>query len=233
MAQEQLTFQEFQNRIDAAFPDSEQPPGRAEKASFVVMLAGFSLMLPAAVAGIHAPLGKLAVVLGLVLEIVSGAVYMFLSLRRNLSGLQFSEQTGANELELDFRGYQRLTAWLRTFPAEQLRSRLIFASFRIESWQRGVLLILGGIEKLGMLPIVVALYLQFRNTTWTWPPDITPVGAVLALTIVSFYALGLWATMRKLQSARFERLLKAALDPDFRPEEAPCQPAARPIAPCD
>lgn len=75
---------------------------------------------------------------------------------------------------------------------------------------------MGGVEKLVFLPVIVASYLQFKDTTRLWPPDITIGGGFFALLIIGIYLIGMWALTRRFQVTRFERLLIMALDPTFK-----------------
>ncbi|WP_380732644.1 hypothetical protein [Sinimarinibacterium flocculans] len=134
----------------------------------------------------------------------------------NRNATQRGVTSGAQDLDRDYLGYEQIVFWLRRFPRDALESRLVFTSNRTESWQRGTSLVMGGVEKLGILPVIVALYLQFKDTSRIWPPDITVAGGLFALLIIGIYVIGMWAVSRRLQVARFERLLKVALDPTFK-----------------
>ena len=131
-------------------------------------------------------------------------------------GMKFDSQSGAAESERDFQGYRQIVTWLRGFPEDERQSRLIFAKSRAESWQTGASLVMDGLEKLGLLPVLVALYVQFKDVTWSWPPDVTVVGTLIASPIIAFYALGLWAASRRRQVLGFERFLAISLDANFK-----------------
>lgn len=216
MSQEELSFEALQAKLDAAFPDTEQPSGRVERFSLRVMLFGVAL---AALAGLllrGVPAGKVLLLFGFALEVAGGVTYLVLLGRRSLNDTRFDDRSGANEFEQNFAGFQQVAAWLRTFPEDQLRSRLVFITHRLDGWRHGVLLVMGSMEKLGILPILIALFLQFKDAKLTWPPEINLLGGLLAFVIVLFYTLGLWASARKMQATRFERHLKIALDADFK-----------------
>ncbi len=216
VSQEELSFEALQARLDAAFPDTEQSVGRVERISLWVMLVGIAVALLASLLLREALIGKVFVLFGFVLEVAGGVIYVILLSLRLLSDLRFDDRSGAKECEQDFAAVHQVAAWLRTFPEDQLRSRLVFITHRLDGWRHGILLVMGSMEKLGMLPILIALFLQFKDAKPTWPPEINLLGGLLTLVIVLFYTLGLWASARKMQATRFERHLKIALDPDFK-----------------
>ncbi len=216
VSQQALSFEALQARIDAAFPETEQPAEKTERASLYLMLFGIALAFLAGLLAIDTMIGKVLIVMGLALELIGGVTLVVLSGRRLLRGIRFDDQSGAKEFELDFVGFQQVASWLRCFPEDQLRSRLVFISHRVDGWRYGTSFVLGSLEKLGILPVFVALFLQFKDTKQIWPPDFTLPGGLLALAVVLFYWIGLWASARKMQATRFERHLKIALDPDFK-----------------
>ena len=212
-----LRFQDFQAQIDEAFPEEpEAIPGTAERYSMYVMFLGALVAFLATLLGLGTAGSKALAAGGLVVELTAGAIHIVLALVRNFRGLSLSEKKGADELEKDFNGYVKITTWLRQFSEEELQSRLLFSSNRATTWQNGTMLIWGGMEKLGMLPVVAALYLQFKDTKWVWPPDVTVLGLLLGFLLFFFYALGFWALTRRMQATRFERFLKIALKKNFR-----------------
>jgi hypothetical protein len=216
VSQEQLSFEALQAKLDAAFPYKEPPAGKIERISLQVTLFGVALAVLAGLLLRDALIGKVLLLFGVALEVVGGVTYVVLLGLRSFSDLRFDDRSGAKECEQDFAAVHQVTTWLRTFPEDQLRSRLVFITHRLDGWRHGILLVMGSMEKLGMLPIFIALFLQFKDAKLTWPPEINPLGGSLTFAILLFYTLGLWASARKMQATRFERHLKIALDPDFK-----------------
>lgn len=213
---DQLSFREFQSQYEAAFPDSDQPASKGERYGLYAALSGIIIASVASIAAISTTLGQVVVLMGLCVEIAGVIVYSVSGFLRIKRGIKFDDRSGAQDLDRDYLGYQQIVRWLRQFPRDALKSRLVFTSSRADSWQRGTSLIMGGVEKLGFLPVIVALYLQFKDTTRLWPPDITIVGGFFALLIIGIYLIGMWALTRRFQVTRFERLLIMALDPTFK-----------------
>lgn len=222
-----LSFQAFQAQREAAFPDSDPPPGKAERYGLYAMLAGAGTLILAASWAFDSVAGKILVLLGLAVELAGGAIHLGAGFVRMKQGMKFDSQSGAEESERDFQGYRQIVTWLRGFPEDERQSRLIFAKSRAESWQTGASLVMGGLEKLGLLPVLVALYVQFKDVTWSWPPDVTVVGTLIAFPIIVFYALGLWAVSRRRQVLGFERFLTISLDENFKLASAASEPPRR------
>ncbi|MGB0221501.1 MAG: hypothetical protein ACPGJF_19340 [Sinimarinibacterium flocculans] len=216
MSIDQLSFREFQSRYEAAFPDSDPPAGQWERYGLYAALLGIVIASVAGIAAINTTLGQVVVLTGFSVEIVGVIVYVAAGFVRIKRSIQLDDRSSAQNLDRDYLGYEQIVSWLRRFPRDALESRLVFTSNRTDSWQRGTSLVMGGVEKLGILPVIVALYLQFKDTSRIWPPDITTVGGVFALLIIGIYVIGMWALTRRLQVTRFERLLKVALDPTFK-----------------
>lgn len=217
MPESVLTFPDFQSKLTALFPDApDSTPSRLERYSLSIALGGASIALLANALAAKTLLGAILLLSGLSAELLFGAIGVYLSVKRTSKELGFSDTAGAADFETDFDGYVEIVAWLRTFSSEQLKSRLAFISNRSEGWQRAASFIWGGVEKLGVLPIIVAIYLQFKDASLTWPPDVPAVGTVVAIIAIAFYTLGFWAYARKLQATRFERFLVLALNPDFK-----------------
>lgn len=211
-----LSFQEFQSRYEAAFPESDPPASKGERYGLYAALSGIIIASVAGIAAFNTTLGQVVVLLGFCIEIAGVIVYAVSGFARIKRGITFDDRSGADDLDRDYLGYEQIVSWLRQFPRDVLESRLVFTSNRMDSWQRGTSLVMGGVEKLGVLPVIVALYLQFKDTSQLWPPDITVTGGFFALLIIGIYVIGMWAVSRRLQVARFERLLNMALDPTFK-----------------
>ncbi|MBU2050738.1 MAG: hypothetical protein KKH61_17440 [Gammaproteobacteria bacterium] len=72
----------------------------------------------------------------------------------------------------------------------------------------------GGIQRLGIFPVLVALYLQFRN--WTWGDcatafDVNPVAGLIIWMMVLLYAAGWMLIGLRTRLDTYVSLLEAAL----------------------
>lgn len=75
-------------------------------------------------------------------------------------------------------------------------------------------LLFGGIQRLGFFPVLVALYLQFRNWTWgNWAAafDVNPVAGLIIWMMVLLYALGWLLIGLRTRLDSYIELLEAAL----------------------
>ncbi|KAF1722452.1 hypothetical protein CSC75_03120 [Pseudoxanthomonas wuyuanensis] len=76
-------------------------------------------------------------------------------------------------------------------------------------------LLLGGIQRLGILPLLVALYLQFRNWEWgDWTSafDVNLVAGLLIWTMLLLYAGGWFLVGLRFQLDAYVSLLESSLE---------------------
>lgn len=115
----------------------------------------------------------------------------------------------AERLDFDLPHHLALVEWLRTFPLDQRKTLSEFASHRHERMKEKLPMFTGSIEKLGALPIVIALYLQFKDMHW--PPHPSWVEIFLIFTLVVGYWLSVLLINIRLRLQLYETLLGKAL----------------------
>jgi hypothetical protein len=71
-----LSFQAFRAQLEAAFPDSDPPPGKAERYGLYAMLAGASLLILAALLAFDSAAGKMLLLVGIAVEVVGGVIHL-------------------------------------------------------------------------------------------------------------------------------------------------------------
>ncbi len=116
----------------------------------------------------------------------------------------------ASTLENDYGLYRELIDWVKKCPVEKLRKRYQYLQTRQKTFDRRLGMITGGAERLGMFPIVVALYLQFKDVQW-WPPVFDLKNAMLALVVALIYAMCLWLVRLRLRLDMYVLVLGDAL----------------------
>lgn len=116
----------------------------------------------------------------------------------------FSEQ-----LDFDLPHHLALVEWLRTFPRDQRETLSEFISYRHERMKERLPMLTGNLERLGALPIVIALYLQFRNLHW--PPHPSWMEIFLIVVLVLAYLLSVTQVSVRLRLQLYETLLRKAL----------------------
>jgi len=115
----------------------------------------------------------------------------------------------AGRLDFDLPHHLALVEWLRTFPLDQREKLSEFASHRHERMKEKLPMFTGSIEKLGALPIVIALYLQFKDMRW--PPHPSWVEIFLIFALVLGYWLSVLLISIRLRLRLYETLLSKAL----------------------
>jgi hypothetical protein len=102
-----------------------------------------------------------------------------------------------------------IVEWLRTFPLDQREALNEFISYRHERMKEKLPMLTGSIEKLGALPIVIALYLQFKDMHW--PPHPGWVEIFLIFVLVLGYWLSVTQISVRLRLQLYETLLRKSL----------------------
>ncbi|WLA08242.1 hypothetical protein MO328_18165 [Xanthomonas translucens] len=186
--------------------------GTVERWSFIIGLigAGFGMLSGAVL------YGKAALVCtatGLAVELVGFLVSAVLQLLREAPGFRHPYATHAQQMEHEFHQYQGIVTALRAFPLEHRRQRETFIRDRRTNMHERLGLFTGGMEKLGVMPVLLALYLQFKDWRWgDWRVlgKITAVQSVLAFLLLFAYALS-WHLIRlRVRVQTYEQLLGEA-----------------------
>lgn len=115
----------------------------------------------------------------------------------------------AEELDFDLPHHLALVEWLRTFPLDQRETLSEFVGYRHERMKEKLPMLTGSIEKLGALPIVIALYLQFKDMHWL--PHPSWVEIFLIFVLVLGYWLSVLQISVRLRLQLYETLLRKAL----------------------
>ncbi|HJR73056.1 MAG TPA: hypothetical protein VJ806_05390 [Luteimonas sp.] len=171
----------------------EEPPGKVERWSFALgmFFGGTGLLVGTLVGG---RTGSIITLAALALELLGLGTSAVLQIKRHWASFRRSRQTYARELDADFIHYQRIIDWLRTFPFADLERKLHYLRARKASLSYRLGLATGGIERLGVLPMVVVLYLQFKDWEfgdWQALGEVNMVGGLLVWALLLIY-VGAW-----------------------------------------
>lgn len=186
--------------------------GAVERWSLIIGLigAGFGLTSGALLDG---KVALVCTMTGLAIELVGFAVSAILQVIREAPGFRHPYATHAREMERQFHHYQGIVTALRAFPLEHRRQRETFIRDRRANMHERLGLFTGGMERLGVMPVLLALYLQFKDWRWgDWSAlgKITAVQSVLAFLLLFAYALS-WHLIRlRVRVQTYEQLLGEA-----------------------
>lgn len=208
----QLTFAVLNARIDALpkFPEDSTILPKKAKWGFVAAIAGalfalFSIKLLPNNATYTAILGSM----GVVVEIAGVVVAALSQVPKQWPTFANERREFAAELDFDLPNHLELVDWLRTFPLDQREKLNEFISYRHARMKEKLPMLTGNIEKLGALPVVIALYLQFKDMHWPPHPSWLEIGLIFVLV------LGYWLSMLqisvRLRLQLYEMLLSKAL----------------------
>lgn len=212
----QLSFPDLCIALDRYLTKADRnKAGPLERWSFAIGLfgAGVGLLLGnllANQAGVRFAIG------GLVIELAGLGISLALQIKRELPGFRQPHKIFADEIERDFQAYRGLIQQVRAFPLRVRLQRERYIRDRRATMHERLGLFTGGIERLGVMPVLVALYLQFKD--WEWG-DWTSLGKVTFVQGMLIWALFIsyllsWHLIRlRTRVHSYELLLREANEP--------------------
>lgn len=160
------------------------------------------------------PVVKWIIVACLVIEVAGLGLSMALTLRRELPQLLRAKAQHAQEMDSEFADWQGLVAELRRYPRGAREARLRYVTSLRMSMGERLGMLFGGAERLGVFPVLIALYLQFRNWEWgDWAGafDVNLIAGLLIWVIVLFYGMGWLLVSLRSRLDSYVRLLEESL----------------------
>jgi hypothetical protein len=147
--------------------------------------------------------------IGLAVEVAGLAVAGITQIPKKWPTSAGERREAAERLDFDLPHHVALVEWLRTFPLDQRQALLEFVSDRHGRLQEKLPMLTGAVEKLGALPVVIALYLQFKDTHW--PPHPSWAEILLMFLLVLVYWLSIMQISVRLRYQLYETLLAKAI----------------------
>lgn len=209
MDPQSLTFSSLDARIEAL---PEHPSyslfsgGRVGCACGLAMAAGVSALLLIKVF----PASQLAAVAAVALMVVEIGAFA-VALTATLPTLRPARERRefAEVLDHDLPHYQTLVAWIGEHSSEQRQAMAAFASHCLERFRSKLPLLTGSMESLGVLPLLGALYLQFKDMHWPPHPSWSEIFLISGLML--FYWLSLLQIGVRWRLELYDALLKKSL----------------------
>jgi hypothetical protein len=115
----------------------------------------------------------------------------------------------ATEMDFDMLHYQDLVAWLRSFPRDRLQAMSDYAAHRLDRYRGKMPAFTGSIDKLGALPVLAAIAIQFKDASW--PPQISWWQIALFGLLASSYWMSVLLINLRFRVELYNALLKKAL----------------------
>ncbi|TBR36448.1 MULTISPECIES: hypothetical protein [Dyella] len=137
-----------------------------------------------------------------VIEIVSLGIALFPIVRRpRLPSFSAERRDLADQMDFDRIHHEALISWLCSYPSETLSTLASYARGRHERMKDRMPIMLGAIEKLGVLPLVGALLIQVKSyvheAKYGW----------LDLLVVAALFIGYWMALALVfQRIRLEQM---------------------------
>ena len=186
--------------------------GPWERWSLIVGIAGggLGMLLGSVLSG---KAGVIVALSGLAVEILGIGTTVCLQVRRDWRQFRDARREHARHIEEGYTQYQQLVQQVRVSPLEQRHLRLRYIRDRRATMHERLGLFTGGMERLGVLPLLVALYLQFKDWQWgNWNAfaNITLVQGALALWILVAYALSWYMIHLRVRVQAYELQLAEA-----------------------
>lgn len=209
-----VDFVSLEERLAAyAHATSEPSTGRAE---WWFLFAGLAFGAIAAMIStfVHDPAGQWISAIFVVLELIAFLVAAVYTLRSAWRTFHEPDATYAHELDRDYLLFREIVVWLRSLPAADTARRLRYLRDRRSSLVFRSGLFSGGVDRLGVLPVLALLYVQLKDWSfgdWQSLGKVHLLGGLLLLGLAVFYFVSWWAIRIRLRFDGYEALLAEAV----------------------
>ena len=212
---------------------------QAGKVERIAMAAGVAGALAGILLGsfLPKPFDLYAAVFGLAVECIGFAVGMFLSFKRDWRWFRHARKETAETMDSDFLKFEEYVHQLRQFPARDRARRHRYIRDRSTRMMSRTRLFTGGMERLGVFPLLLALYIQLKDWKlgdWAALNNVTFVQGALIFALMLAYLMFLHLMHIHSRIEAIEVLLNESAERDR--EEASAEPMqvrtveVRPIA---
>jgi len=210
MEDETFSFVRLEQKIDAipAHPSTRLDFGLKERWGFGMIAVPVILIL--LLKWIPSPPAwmPIVVVVLFVFEIIGFLLLCAVTVEKLDLRPSSERHSFAEQLDFDLPHYLDLIAWLRTFPRERIDVLADYTRQRLERFRARQPLLLGAVDKLGALPLLGALAIQFHNMTW--PPRPNLGEALIVVVLVIGYWSGLVSLSTRFRLELYDMLLTQA-----------------------
>lgn len=158
------SFVEFNRRL-AAMPAFEEPSpksSRRARLGLATSLLAYALTILVAQLPLR-PGIQLGVMLFLLAWEIAGIVINVWNSREEFLSLRNPLHNYAQHLDHDRPYHVEMIEWLASWPREALLQHAAMSRFRRDRMAQKMPLVLGSIDKLGVVPVVIAIYFQARE----------------------------------------------------------------------
>lgn len=213
MTNEPLTYALIEKKIGQYFKDVwDDKPGVVERLAFGVVTVS---LMPLLLAIQFAKSQTAVIALGacMVLLLIALAIGMVCFARREWRTFYRRHDKLSRELDHDYDQWRKLVVEMRTFPMDELARRLRYLSGRKSSLVYRMGLFTGSVQRLGILPLLAILYVQFKDWRfgdWQAFGQVHMVGGLLLWALFLAYLLSWWLVGLGTRWDTYEALLVEA-----------------------
>lgn len=194
MTNEPLTYALIEKKIDQYAKDvGNDKPGLVERLAFGATMVSLIPLLLATQFGKSRTV-VLVLAICTVLLLIALGVGMVCFVRREWHTFHRRHDKLSRELDHDYDQWRELVVAMRSFPRAELARRLRYLSARKSSLAYRMGLFTGSVQRLGILPLLAILYLQFKDWRfgdWQALGQVHMVGGLLLWALFLAY-LGAW-----------------------------------------
>lgn len=210
MTNESLTYALIEKKIDQYAKDvGDDKPGIVERLAFgVAMVSWLPLMLATQFAKSRVALLCLGICTVLLLIAILIGVACFV--RREWRTFYRRHEKLTRELDRDYEQWRGLVIAMRGFPQAELARRLRYLTTRKSSLVYRLGLVAGSVQRLGILPLLAILYVQFKDWRfgdWQAFGQVHMLGGLLLWALFLTYLLSWWAVGLGTRWDAYEALL--------------------------
>lgn len=144
-------------------------------------------------------------VVGLGLQLLGLGMFTWRQLKDVAPDFIDAKRKFAVDMDEHFLRREAVLAWLRSFASAERAMRLAYVDARLDALRSRYAVVFGAVDKLGVLPVAVAVLVQFLAIQ-----SISPLVLWMGIGIAILYAMALWLSRFRLQLEGYARLLRAA-----------------------
>lgn len=194
-------FEEIERRLAALEPKGSEI-GR-DRWVLGVMFIGIAMTVPSML-GIKSLWISWLTLCGVLLELCALVVFTYRQVKDVVPDFVDAKHKFALDLDVHFLQYEAIRSWLSTLDQQTRKRHLAYVDTRIDSMAQRYPLLFGSVDKLGLLPVLVALFFQAQAIK-----SVSLFSGILAIAVVILYLMALWMSRFRLQLQSYARLLRA------------------------
>ncbi|MBP3985569.1 hypothetical protein J5837_14240 [Pseudoxanthomonas helianthi] len=199
----QQVFADLEDRL-ARLEPKDVANLKRDRWPFGIMLVGMAMSMLTTI-GLTGEVVAWLTVVGVVLEFCGAGVFFYRQARDAVPDFIDSKRKFSLDLDSKLLAHEETLAWLRTLPLQERNRRITYLDYRLEVLAQRYQILFGAVDKLGLLPMLVATFVQSLAINSVSFPT-----ALCALGLLALYGMAIWLARFRLQMQRYARLLREA-----------------------